>query len=226
MSRTRILAAAALSALMLVPASAVAHQGNPNYRSTITSVQPAVPGVTLEILNYDDSLELTNRSKQTVVMEGYDGEPYIRIQPDGNVAINQNSAAAYINDERDGSGTIPPNVNRKAAPDWKTIDEAGRYVWHDHRIHYMGTGRPPAVKDPAVRTKAFDWKVPFRIGSTPAAINGELFWVPEDQGGGASVAAFAGLGLLALAGLGAAVVVRRRRRGGPGAAPGEAAEAW
>lgn len=222
MPRTRILAAIAL-ALAIVPASATAHQGNPNYRSIVERVTPKIPGVSLQVVNLDDSLELTNRSNQTVVMEGYTKEPYIRIKPDGTVEVNQNSPAAYLNDERDGSGTVPPNASKDATPDWKLIDKTGRFTWHDHRIHYMGTGRPPAVKDPKVKTKAYDWKVPFEIGTTPAVIDGSLFWVPKDDGGGASVAAFGALGLLALLGAGAGVVVRRRRREDAGA---PAAEAW
>lgn len=209
----RVVAAAVASACALAPVTAIAHDGDPNYRSTITSVRPAVPdGVSLRVLNYDDSLEVTNRSPETVVMEGYDGEPYVRIEPDGTVAVNRNSSAAYINDERDGSGSIPPNATRDAAPDWRAVDGSGRYVFHDHRIHYMGEGRPPAVEDPGVRTKAYDWEVPFRVGSTPAVIEGELLWVPT-PGGGSPILAFAGFGLLALVGGAGAVVVRRRRRG-------------
>ncbi len=217
-----------LSACALLPTSALAHEGNPNYRSVIDAVEPRIPGVELQILNYDDSFELTNRSQQTIVMQGYDGEDYLRFEPDGTVEVNRNSAALYINDERDGSGTVPPNAKRSAAPDWKVIDKTGRYVWHDHRIHYMGTGRPPAIKDPTVKAKAYDWKVPFKVGDRAAVVRGSLFWVPEDRAGGASVGAFVGLGVLALVGAGAAIVVRRRRRGqdpgGPAAAA--ATEAW
>ena len=40
---------------------------------------------------------------------------------------------------------------------------------------------PPQVKDTSKRTKIFDWQVPIRVGDTPGAINGELFWVPESS---------------------------------------------
>ena len=224
MPRTRILAVTALSALALAPATAAAHQGNPNYRSTILSVTPKVPGVSLEVVNYDDSFELTNRSEQTIVMEGYDGEAYLRFKPDGTVEVNENSEAGYINDERDGSGAVPPNATRDAAPDWKLVDKTGRYVWHDHRIHYMGKGLPPSIKDQSKKQKVYDWEVPFRIGTQPAMVKGELTWVGK-AGGGASPLAFGALGLLLLAGVGA-VVVRRRRDASESPAPGSTAEAW
>ncbi len=217
----RTLVVAVLSSIALVPAAAQAHQGNPNYRSVVERVSPRVAGVSLQVVNLDDSLELTNRSKQTVVMEGYDREPYVRIKPDGTVEVNQNSPALYLNEERDTYGEVPAGVSKDAEPRWKEVDKTGRFAWHDHRIHYMGEGRPPAVEGATVRTKAYDWKVPFKVGTTPAVIDGSLFWVPTDEGGGASVLAFAGLGLLALIGAGAAVLVRRRRRD-----EGGTTEAW
>ncbi len=220
MFRTRPLVAFAACALALVPSVASAHEGNPNYRSIVTGVSPAVPGVSVEVLNLDDSLRLVNRSPETVVVEGYSSEPYIRIKPDGTVELNRNSPATYLNDERDGSGTVPSNASKDAVPDWQPVDKTGRFQWHDHRIHYMGEGRPPAVREATVRTKAYDWRVPFRVGEAPAAIDGSLFWVPADDGGGVSPVAFAALGLLALGGAGAAVTVRRRRRTGDGDAAG------
>ena len=43
-----------------------AHGGNPNFRSEFESIQPAVPGMQVEVLNYDDRLLLINRTGKTV----------------------------------------------------------------------------------------------------------------------------------------------------------------
>ena len=70
---------AAVALLALASAStAVAHQGNANYRSLISAVTPPVPGVKLQVLNFDDRLALLNTSGKTIVIQGYNSEPYAR----------------------------------------------------------------------------------------------------------------------------------------------------
>ncbi|MCW2959177.1 MAG: hypothetical protein JWP18_1980 [Solirubrobacterales bacterium] len=215
----------ALVALALTPALAPAHQGNPNFRSTITRVTPATPGVSLDVLSLDDRLELTNRSDRTVLVGGYNDEPYVRIKPDGTVQVNRRSPAGYLNEDRYARQAAPAFASSTAAPQWRTIDKTGRYEWHDHRIHYMAQGVPPQVKDTTVRTKVFAWTVPLTVGTTRGAVAGELFWQPEDDSG-PPVAAIGALALL-LAGGGVLVAVVRRRRGPPTPeAASPTTEAW
>ncbi|MEA2359410.1 MAG: hypothetical protein QOI62_2670, partial [Solirubrobacteraceae bacterium] len=58
---SRLAAVVAVAALVaLVAPTASAHQGNPNFRSIIDGVTPSVTGVTLQVLNFDDRLELQN----------------------------------------------------------------------------------------------------------------------------------------------------------------------
>jgi len=211
MSRLRlVVAVSALFALTAAP-TALAHQGNPNYRSVIDSVTPKVAGVRMQILNFDDRLELQNTSGKTVVVQGYQGEPYARLKPDGTVEVNRRSPAFYLNDDRFAAVKVPPTAKPGATPDWHVVDRAGRFQWHDHRIHWMSQVAPKQVTDKSKRTKVFDWKVPMRVGATSAAVNGTLFWEPTG-GGGAPVGAYAGLAAVALLGLAAVALVRRRRR--------------
>lgn len=205
---------AATACAVALPASpALAHQGNPNFRSIIDGVTPKVPGVSLEILNLDDRLLLTNRSKQTVTAYGYNGEPYLQIRPDGTVQVNRLSPATYLNSDRYGEASTPSFANAKAAPQWQTVDKTGRYEWHDHRIHYMAKGTPPQVKDKGKRTKVFDWKVPIAVGATKGDIAGQLFWQPKDTSG-PPVGAIIAFVLLLGAGGAAVVTTRHRRRTG------------
>jgi hypothetical protein len=219
MSRLRgAIAAAALLALAAAPAAS-AHQGNPNFRSNVNSVTPAAPGVHLQILNFDDRLELRNTSGKTVTVQGYNREPYARILGNGTVELNRRSPAFYLNQDRTADVKVPPSAKAGAAPQWQVVDRTGRLQWHDHRIHWMGSGLPPQIKDKGKRTKVFDWTIPMQVGATAETIRGTLFYVPR-PGGGAPIGAIAGL--VALIGLGGAavVVVRRRRRGAVGS------EAW
>jgi len=210
MSRLRAVAAgAALLALLAVPA-AQAHQGNPNYRSVIHGVIPNMPGVKLQVLNFDDRLQLDNRTGQTVTVEGYQNEPYARLLKDGTVEVNRNSPAYYLNNDRTSTGSVPANAKPGATPSWKVVDRTGSFQWHDHRIHWMSTVMPKQVTDKSKRTKVFDWTVPMQVGTTKANVTGTLFWQPK-PGGGIPTGALIGLVVLAVAGLGAVFVVRRRR---------------
>jgi hypothetical protein len=197
---------------------AAAHQGDPNFRSQVNRVTPATDGITVTVLNRDDRLLLQNTSGKTVIVEGYSGEPYARIDADGTVLVNTDSQAYYINQERDGSVSAPPDADSKGDPRWKEVSGTGRFEWHDHRMHWMSKSDPDVVKDKGVRTKVFDWKVPLVVDGRRGTIAGTLFWTPT---AGSDVPlvpiiVFTAVGV----GVSAAVfVMRRRRDGGP-------AEAW
>jgi MYXO-CTERM domain-containing protein len=218
MRRALVLGAAVT--LLSAPAAA-AHQGNPNFRSVLDSVTPAVKGLTLHVLNYDDRFELTNHSGRTVTVQGYNGEPYARVLADGTVEINKRSPAYYLNDDRFADVKVPASADPKAPPQWSVVDRTARLQWHDHRMHWMSRSLPPQVKDKSRRTKVFDYAIPLRVDAQRASIRGTLFWQP-DEGGGAPVGMFVGLGVLALVAIGAVAIVRRRRSH----EPVEGAEAW
>jgi hypothetical protein len=203
-----IVAAAALPVLAAAP-SALAHQGNPNYRSLIGGVTPPVRGLKLQVLNFDDRLALQNTSGQTVVIQGYNREPYARVLANGTVQVNQRSPAYFLNTDRTADVKVPASASADAAPQWKLVDRSGRFEWHDHRIHWMGQGLPPQVKDKSKRTKVFAWQVPLQVGAAKANIAGTLYWQPK-PGGGAPVGAIVALLALVVLGGGAAVIVRRR----------------
>jgi hypothetical protein len=224
--RRAVVAGTALLAL-LVATPASAHQGNPNYRSVINGVSPSVPGLKLQVLNFDDRLQLDNRTGKTVIVRGYQNEPYLRVLGNGTVQVNHNSPAYYLNDSRTSTGKVPANAKPGATPDWQVVDRTGSYQWHDHRIHWMSTIPPQQVKDKNKRTKVFDWRVPVQVGAQKASIDGTLFWQPK-PGGGIPTGALIGLIALAALGLGAVVVVRRRRGelDMPGEDRGAQPEAW
>ncbi len=221
----RRLLAVALAACALPAASASAHQGNPNFRSDVHGLAPATDGVTVEVLNRDDRLLLTNRSAKTILVEGYSDDPYARLLPDGTVQVNRNSAATYLNTERDGQVPIPDHAQGDRPPVWETQSKTGKFEWHDHRMHWMGKGTPPAVKDESKLTKVDDWAVPIAVDGRPGKITGTLWWTPQEDGG-PPVAAIVGFGAIVVLGAGAVVVVRRRRRAGTTAAGAGQGEAW
>jgi hypothetical protein len=218
-------AAAAIVLLLAAPA-ALAHQGNPHYRSTVTSVTPAVKGLTVTVLNYDDRLELRNFSGRDVVIDDYENKPYARVLADRTVQVNTNSQAYYLNDDRYANVQVPKGLGSR--PSWKLVDRSGRFQWHDHRMHYMSPTVPPQVTDQTKKTRVFDWRVPLTIGGTKGNIAGTLDWVPLP-----STSLPVGLiwgSAIALIGLLIGVFLIRRRRAHPageeGGTQGRASEAW
>ncbi len=220
----RPLALASLAVLALTaaaPTAALAHQGNPNMKSVVRALAPHVDGISLQVLGGDDRFQLTNRSKETVLVQGYDKEPYARITPDGTVAVNHNSPAYYLNNDRYGAVTVPKTASAQATPDWQVLDKTGVFEWHDHRMHYMSRDVPPIVKDKSQRTKIFDYNIPIKLGAKQGQILGTLWWAPA-KGGGAPTGAIVAFVVLLLGGVVAVVAARRRR--GPGERDGEDGE--
>jgi hypothetical protein len=221
MSFLRALLVACVAAVLVAPATAFAHQGSPYYLSQVQSLSPSVHGLSVEVLNRDDRLLLRNTSGRTVVIDGYSGEAYARVLADGTVEVNTNSDAYYINDDRYGETPVPKGVDPKKPPVWKTLSKTGRFQWHDHRIHYMGTGRPTTVKNPAVRQKVFDWKVPVEVNGRKGSISGDLLWTPLPDSKLPLGAIFAFAGIMIALSIGVFVIRRRRAIAGT-----DTAEAW
>jgi hypothetical protein len=220
----RVSLAAALCALAagITATSAFAHDGNPDYESLVRTVTPQIPGFSVDVLNGDDRLAVQNSGTSTVTIYGYNRrpkDPYIRIGPGGEVAVNVRSPAYYLNQDRLLGAKVPASADAKAPPRWKVVARTGRYEFHDHRMHWMSSGVPQQVEDRSERTKIVDWSVPLSARGVPGAIRGELFW--RGSGPGAPAGAFVALGAFALLGL--VVVVRRCR--GAGAAAGDASGA-
>ncbi len=217
----RTLIAAAAAALLLAGAPlALAHEGSPNMRSEVTAITPETEGVTVTVLNHDDRLELHNTSGESVVIEGYDGEPYARVLADGTVEVNTNSEAYYLNDDRYGDVKVPASLAEQ--PRWKELSRSGRFEWHDHRMHWMSRSKPPQVKDEDARTRIFDWKVPIAVGGAEGQIAGTLDWVPLPGGG--LPTGLVWISAAVLIALCIAVFLLRRRRAA--AETREPVEAW
>src|SRR6476619_4422355 len=119
--------ALALTLAALLAPCALAHGGNPNFRSQFQAVRPAVPGLQVDVLNYDDRLLLINRTGKTVLVRGYEGEPYARLRADGTVEVNKNSPSFYLNEERYGGTPVPRSAGAKAAPQWSFVSKTSRF---------------------------------------------------------------------------------------------------
>lgn len=189
---------------------------NENLVSELRELRPDSPGVELKVIERDRFLQLDNKTDDEVVVIGYDKEPYLRFAPDGKVDVNTRSPSKYVNEDRFGKRPVPATADSSAAPEWEAVASNGSYRWFDHRIHYMAPGVPEEVKDPAQKTKVFDWTVPLEVEGKPVRALGTLNWDPDAGGNDDSsssvlpiVLGAVGLGLVVAA---LALTLRRRRR--------------
>jgi hypothetical protein len=238
-SRATRYALAALTVLATIvpgPAPAGAHGvGQPvpdasYYRSEMTGgVTPAATGVTARVDPGGEWIELSNAGPATVVVLGYTGEPYLRMTATG-AEENELSQTTYLNRALFADSVPMAASTSSVAPAWKQIGATGKARWHDHRIHWMGRDRPPAVaSDPTHPHLVGNWTVHATADGAPFEVHGALRWLGKPATAGSTSPVQAWL-LTLLAGM--AVVVgmltialiraRRRRRPVTGPAPSTA----
>ena len=167
---------AVLAAALLAPAGALAHSGQTggtDYQSSITNVPT---GLTARVVGGDDRLEITRTTAQEVIVMGYGGEPYLRLDAAGTWE-NRNSPAVALNDVRRTNEAIPAAAT-KIAPDWVQTGTGDSVVFHDHRAHWMASQPPAKVRaDPSQEQVLYAWSVPVAVDGAAAEIRGDLTWL-------------------------------------------------
>jgi hypothetical protein len=166
--------------LMVIGAApALADPAGPtNYESTVLLVDPGTTVAAFEVVGGDAFLEVRVAPGHTVEVPGYFNEPYIRVDADGTVWLNDRARSRYLNEDRYGTSGAPEDVATDAAPEWERVASGGIYAWHDHRVHWMSRDVPPAVAG-ETRQLVFPWRLPVIIDGTETTVSGELFWIPS-----------------------------------------------
>src|ERR1035441_3724017 len=102
MRRTAVTVLIALAWLLALAQPASAHTvsgvGATNWKTTLIGVSPAVPGLTVHVVDTGSDLQVSNSGREVVVL-GYQGEPYLRVGPAG-VFENMQSPSTYLNCSR------------------------------------------------------------------------------------------------------------------------------
>jgi hypothetical protein len=192
-----LLLAGLVAALLAVQASAATGhtriQETTNVDSRVVE-DPALPGVEWTVHTGGLLIEVEHHGDGVLVVEGYEGEPFLRIGPDG-VERNRNSPATYLGEDRFGQVAMPPNADAAAPPEWRRVSERPRHAWHDHRVHWMSPSPPDVVEvgplEGGLMTLELvghlgsageqqgelqPWTIPVTYDGEPAVLTGELAW--------------------------------------------------
>lgn len=152
---------------------------------------------------------MSNTTATPVIVDGYQGEPYLKITNAG-VWQNNLSPAVYLNKEQT-IGTIPNDANASKPPQWTKISDGHRAQWHDHRIHWMGASEPPAVAaDPGKPHLVSTWHIPLQVGTVKGEITGTLSYVPASHWN--TYLPYGAIGLAVVVVVAVQLLVVRRRR--------------
>ncbi|MEX2324390.1 MAG: hypothetical protein WD576_01445 [Nitriliruptoraceae bacterium] len=184
-----------VNGLAATPAHAHTRTAETTNLASVVTNAPELEGVTFTVYTGGFLIGLTNATDRDIIVAGYDGEPYLRIGPDGAFE-NRHSAATYLNRERYGDVAVPPRVDPASDPDWIRVSAQPSWVWHDHRTHWMSP-QPPRFVEASVVTRllmrarlvgpigsggeqqgAFqEWQIPFEHDQHAYVISGELRWI-------------------------------------------------
>lgn len=173
---------AGLVGALAVGAPAFAHGAEApdgtDYRTEVSALAPALPGLTVRTIEAGARLELTNRTGRIVEVLGYAGEPYLEVRPDG-VYENRNSPATYLNQTLDADTVPPAGADPALHPSWQRISTEPVARWHDRRTHWVDASPPAQVQaDPTRMHRIRNWTVALRDGVTPIELRGTLDWLP------------------------------------------------
>lgn len=173
---TRLPAVVALVVVLLATAApASAHGGKAakasSYRTELIGIDPAVPGVTVRLVDGATRLELDAGDHEVVVL-GYEDEPYLRIGPDG-VFQNQRSPSTYLNQSITGNAP-PADADSTAEPDWARIGAGPTVRWHDHALHV-----PPGMTT-GLRTSS-DWSRSIEVDGERVQVKGRIVTLPGES---------------------------------------------
>ncbi len=183
MRRLLVVGCIAMAATLMSSQPVAAHGGSDidltsDYRTRVTEV-PAIDGLDARAVGIDGTIRLSWTGTGTLIVAGYEDEPYLRFDDTG-VAVNMRSPAVYLNQDRYAKIEVPALADPTAEPDWQPAASGNAYEWHDHRTHWMTRTPPPqAQQDPNRSHVIYErWEIPLDIDGRDSVIAGDLTWAP------------------------------------------------
>ena len=126
------------------------------------------------------ALFLVNRGAEPVVVAGQDGEPFVRVGPNG-AEVNRRSPT-WADDARAQDLTAAAAVvDPTAPPDWAPVAAGTGYSWLEFRGLYERDRPPRRVVDAGKTAVLHRWTVPLEQGGRRVELRGETVWKPVSR---------------------------------------------
>ena len=151
---------AVFTTLLLAPPIAVAHEETALYAlAVIHEVSPAVEGLEVKVAQLTaHAVIATNRTDDPFVVEGVDGEPFLRIRR-GRVEANLRSPTAYKAADPTGERPLPKGLEPQKEARWTVLARRSTWSWFDPRVVYR-------------RGAHNAWTIPATMGGRDITISG------------------------------------------------------
>jgi hypothetical protein len=148
----------------------------------LVSASDLAPGVRIALVpGRVGSFLLQSSSQEPVTVLGRDGEPFVRLSPEG-VDANLHSATFAEVARLRGGASLALEPNADAPPRWQRVTSTPSYGWVDLRTAYPESDVPEAVATGGKRVELLRWVVPVRIGAADDApivrVEGVTEWKP------------------------------------------------
>ena len=150
----------ALTALSLVPGTVMAHQETALHAlAVVKDVSPSVDGLEIRVAQLTAPVVIaTNRTDEALVIQGVDGEPFLRLRR-GKVEANLRSPTSYRAADPTGERPLPEGLRPELEPRWTLLARRSTWSWFDPRIEYR-------------RGAHNDWSIPGTLGAQALTISG------------------------------------------------------
>jgi hypothetical protein len=142
-------------------------------RARLTSPSEPAPGVRVTLLpGRAPGLLVENASARTLLVFGAEGEPFLRIAPDG-VDANLASRTWQLS-ARSASTPRAEGAASSRAPVWRRVAPGPRFAWVDPRALLRSTPAPDARgRSPG---DAQEWGIPMQLGEEALLVTGLVSW--------------------------------------------------
>lgn len=135
----------------------------PTFRAELLAVPAADSGLEVQLLQgRAPGLFVRYVGAGTVVVEGADGEPFLRLGPDG-AEVNRRSPTWVFTAQAQGSDLDGAAADPAAAPEWRQVSPSPSFAWIDPRALIAEVGE---------EAQTLEWVVPVTIDGQPADIRG------------------------------------------------------
>lgn len=135
----------------------------PTFRAELLAVPAADSGLGVQLLQgRAPGLFVRYDGTGTVVVEGADGEPFLRLGA-GGAEVNRRSPTWVFTAQAQGTDLAGVAADATAVPDWQQVSPSPSFAWIDPRALIAEVGD---------EAQTLEWVVPVTIDGQPADIRG------------------------------------------------------